>query len=149
MDPPSSRRGFFTQFLGKALTWFDEARGRQQLAATGLRGLAPEVLSEVIPVINREFKIEVEEDQVLAQHPKAETKVLVCRLDQPQLNVFNLFTGTRSLEQVSREFARQQDMEPRQARQMVEEFFFHLAENGLCLPRDPLPDDYYYGQQDE
>jgi hypothetical protein len=124
---------------GTALTVFEEAAGRPQLALAELPALPLEELLPLVPGLRPELELTVEDDMVAARLRGGGELVRLFPATPDNTLIFNLIDGRTSLGQVAEAAAAAAGWSPEQAAAATRELFLQLVAAGACTPINSGP----------
>ncbi len=136
--PKNSRRMFFPMFLHEAVLMAETARGKPGLRLSELGDLPDKQLSEIIPVVNPEYEISVDQGHVWARAKNAEDPVKLFPMDSDAVATFNHFNGQHTLGEIATSLAQAVDADADAAFAYAKQVFLALAKHLICLPKNPV-----------
>ena len=137
--PEFGRRHFFRGLLSEAIAAAEEAAGRPQLRLSDVKKLSDEAIALIIPRVSEDYELDFGEGgQIVARHKKTGKVIPLVAPQSPELAIFNLFDGQRTIGSVSEEISRITSCPASEAFASVKALFLKLVDLRICLPANPI-----------
>ena len=133
----TGRRDFFKYSLDELIAAFDQSRGRQSFKLSDLSGLPQEKLGRLIPSILDASTVVADGHRFVVRRPRGQVLVLFERGSMEE-DVWSRMDGRSSLWEIADALAIAWKETGEIALARTREVFLRLAEQQICIPRNPL-----------
>ncbi len=137
--PRVSRRGMFKLVLQEATAMVGRASGEQIYSLRDLEQLPEALLGQIIPMLNPEFQVQLEEDHVWSRNIQTGQMRREFPLTPENTVPFNFMNGENTLAQVGQLTAAQLGWDEARGLARARELFLAMAQHLFFIPRGPLP----------
>ncbi|MFQ5611368.1 MAG: hypothetical protein ACE5H9_04465 [Anaerolineae bacterium] len=136
-----NRRNFFKALLKEMVVVIKTVQGGQSFRLAELGRLSDDQLARVIPTMNPDYEIHLEQGGLRARHKQSGQEFKGFMLDEEKQLVFNLFNGQNTLAEIAWQLSQDLGWEKARAFACARELFLALVDHLLCQPGNLLEQD--------